>query len=506
MAIFNTFLFSLCLILSPLETWAQVGLKITASDGSDGDNFGGSVSISGDYAVVGATGDDNQSNSGSLYVFRKEGLSWGQMSKITPDNGNLGDGFGGPVVIDGEYFITGASRDGNDTLRAGSAYIFHLKDGKWTQISKLIPADGSDGDYFGYSLAINGDFAIVGAPYADVNGANSGAAYIFQREDSTWTQLIKITPSDGQVSDEFGSSVDISGQYAIIGAPRDGDNGSKSGSAYLFRNDGNSWIEIQKLTAFDAASGDSFGGAVSIESDLILIGASTDNHEGQRSGSTYLYRLNNLEWQYVDKVVSNDGAGYDLFGHQTAIASDYMIVGAPWDNSIAERSGSAYIFYNNDSSKVQIAKLNPYDQALDDRFGQAVSISRGHAIVGAWKDDELGENAGAAYIYDLSMIPTNVGNEGLYSGVSEHQSLYIQNFPNPFSNFTTIEYTLSRSSHVRVEVFDMLGRKVKSLVNRSQIPGHYEVTLDASELPGGMYMYRLSAGNDAESKMLTLLK
>ncbi|MCK4653795.1 MAG: FG-GAP repeat protein [Candidatus Cloacimonetes bacterium] len=202
--------------------------KLTASDGAEDDHFGHSVSINGDYAVIGAYwDDDNGTNSGSAYIFHKSGTSWSEQAKLIASDGAFVDMFGWSVSIDGDYAVIGAYWDDNGS---GSAYIFHRSGTTWTEQAKLTASDGADYDYFGSSVSISGDYAVIGANYDD----ESGSAYIFLRSGTIWTQQAKITASDGSDYDLFGSSVSIDGDYTVIGASRDNDNGSESGSAYFY--------------------------------------------------------------------------------------------------------------------------------------------------------------------------------------------------------------------------------------------------------------------------------
>ena len=253
-----SFIFIYLAIFQPAH--AQINeFKIKASDGASGDEFGWSVSISGDYAVVGAHHDDDQS--GSTYVFKRTGTSWAQEAKLLPSDGAAGDHFGISVSISGDYALVGAYWDDDNGDRSGSAYVFKRSGTSWAQEAKLLPSDGAAGDGFGFSVSISGDYAVVGAWAAD---GFAGSAYVFKRTGTSWAQEAKLLASDGAAEDHFGFSVSISGDYAVMGAICDSDNGSNSGSAYVFKRSGTSWAQEAKLLASDGAEGDGFGGSVSI--------------------------------------------------------------------------------------------------------------------------------------------------------------------------------------------------------------------------------------------------
>jgi hypothetical protein len=239
--------------------------KLLASDADAGVQFGISVSISGDYAIVGVPNDnDKGTDSGSAYIFWWDGTSWVQQAKLLASDGDAIDFFGYSVSISGDYSIVGAGGDDDKGNWSGSAYIF-LRDGtSWNQQQKLLASDGAAGDNFGISVSISGDHAIVGAYEDDDKGIDSGSAYIFKREGAAWVQQAKLLASDGAAGDDFGISVSISGDYAIVGAIGDDDKGSKSGSAYIFKREGAAWLQQQKLLASDGAADDWFGISVSI--------------------------------------------------------------------------------------------------------------------------------------------------------------------------------------------------------------------------------------------------
>ena len=310
--------------------WSQQA-KILASDGADYDAFGIVVCISGDYAIVGAAYDDDKGNdSGSAYIFKRDGTNWSQQAKLTASDGAGGDYFGCSVSISGNYAIVGAY---------DSAYIFKRDGTTWSQQQKLLASDGSG--QFGSSVSVSGDCAIVGA-YGD--DGRKGSAYIFKRDGVGWSEQAKILASDGAAWDYFGCSVSISGDYAIVGEIYDDDKGDGSGSAYIFKRDGVGWSQQAKILASDGAAGDQFGWSVSISGDYAIVGAAYDDDKGTNSGSAYIFRRDGTSWIQQAKLTASDGGGGDDFGISVSISGDNAIVGAYADDDEGTNSGSAYIF------------------------------------------------------------------------------------------------------------------------------------------------------------------
>jgi hypothetical protein len=365
-----------CLSIANISNTQQ---KITASDGAAGDQFGWSVSISGDYAIVGAQDDDDKGvDSGSAYIFERTGSSWTEVAKLTPSDGRWGHVFGWSVSISGDFAIVSAV---GDYSFAGAAYIFERTGSIWTEVDKLTASDRITQDYFGNSVSISGNYAIVGSLLNDV----SGAAYIFERTGSSWTEVDKLSANDGATGDYFGYSVSISGNCAIVGAYEDDDKGEDSGSAYIFEKTGGTWIEVAKLTASDGAAGYNFGLSVCIDSNYAVVSAFEAAYIFERIGNS---------WTEVAKFTVSGSSPKSV-----SISGNYAIVGASGDDDNGFGSGAAYIFERIGSSWIEVAKLTASDGAAYDFFGYSVSISDSYAIAGARHDDDNGSNSGSAYTY-----------------------------------------------------------------------------------------------------------
>ncbi|HLO55520.1 MAG TPA: FG-GAP repeat protein [Saprospiraceae bacterium] len=375
--------------------------KLFTSDGSLGDFFGTSVSISGDYAIVGASGDDVgiNTNQGSAYIFIRSGSNWTEQAKLTASDGAAIDNFGVSVSISGDYAIVSSPlSDIGANMNQGAAYIFLRSGTTWTEQAKLTASDGAVGDLFGKAVFIFGDYVIVGADLDDI-GANidQGSAYIFQRSGVTWTEQAKVTASDGAASDKFGSCVSISGNYAIIGAAS-GDIGANNdqGSSYIFLRSGNSYTQQAKLTASDGAAYDYFGYSVSISGNYAIVGAYGDD-----TGSAYIFLRTGTAWTEQAKLISSDGAFIDNFGSSVSISGDYAIIGVAGDDiGTNYDQGSAYIFLRSGTIWTQQTKLTVSDGVYEDRLGSSVSISGDYAIIGAPYDDiSANSDQGSTYIF-----------------------------------------------------------------------------------------------------------
>ncbi|KAA3604313.1 MAG: T9SS C-terminal target domain-containing protein [Calditrichaeota bacterium] len=386
---------------------AETEVKIVASDAAALDNLGGenAISISGDYAIVGALGNDSGGdNKGAAYIYFRSGSSWTQQAKLNASDAVDFDQFGIAVAIDGDYAIVSSSSDDDGASNSGSAYIFKRSGTSWTEEDKITASDPAANDGFGNSVAISGDYAIVGTVLNDDAGTSSGSAYIFHRSGTSWTEQEKITASDADAGDRFGGQVSINGDYVIVGARHNSDAGSSSGSAYIFSRSGTTWTEQQKITANDAATDDYFGQSVSINGDYVIVGAWGDDDGASNSGSAYIFNRSGATWTQQAKFNANDAEANHRFGYAVSIDGNNAIIGAFLDDDGVSNSGSAYIFSRSGTSWTQQGKVRANDAAADDYFGVSVSISGDYSIAGAFRDDDGGDSSGSAYIFTGSDI------------------------------------------------------------------------------------------------------
>lgn len=341
--------------------WLQEPRFIAADavTGKHGAVFGALVAIDGDTAVIGAPGDHlgpflEGIKPGSAYVFEFDGLSWVQRQKLLPDDGEHNDAFGTGLAIDGDTIVIGSRGDDDNGDAAGSAYFFQFDGAKWVQRQKILGSTGGAGfaSGFGFSVALDGDSLVIGAPWDDVGGLDFGAAYTFRFDGSKWNHEQVLLPGsgDGGQNDGFGKSVAVDAGRVVIGANGDDDRGQDSGSAFVFRFDPNTsrWFQEQKLQASDGVIGDNFGRAVAVVGATALIGAYLSN---DAFGSAYVFRDNGSSWVETDRLRQSDFDVPDplgappFFGLSLAMDGDTAVIGALTDdNENGGDAGAAYVF------------------------------------------------------------------------------------------------------------------------------------------------------------------
>jgi len=383
--------------------------KLIASDDRYKDHFGQHVAISGDIVVVGAVGnDDAGSASGSAYIFRFDGTSWFEQEKLLASDAAEADFFGSDVAVSGDVAVIGAYRNDDNGSASGSAYIFRFDGDDWIEEQKLLGSEADESARFGYSVSISGDVAVIGAYGDDTDGINQGDAYIFRFNGTTWVQEQKLSASDGEELDHFGWDVAISGNVAVIGAKLRTEEGIRSGAAYVYRFNGNTWIEEQKLTVADGHDYDSFGYSVAVSGDVAVIGAYGDDTNGNTAGSAYIFRFNGDNWYEQQKLYSgNPSANSDHFGWSVAVSNDQVMVGAYGDFGLDETTpgiGTAYVYRYNGENWDLDNTLYASDGANYDFFGDAVALDGGVAVIGAYANDDACPtdpncNSGSAYVF-----------------------------------------------------------------------------------------------------------
>jgi uncharacterized Fe-S cluster protein YjdI len=374
--------------------------KLTASDGAADVFFGTSVAVSGSTIVVG-TPFDSVAGRGSAYVFSRQGGSWVETQKLTTSDGATGL-FGFSVAVSGSTIVVGAQTafvGGNPSQ--GAAYVFNRQGESWVETQKLTASDGAIDDLFGNSVAISGSTIVVNAIRHSGN-VSQGSAYVFNHQGRSWVETQKLTVSDGAADDQFGWSIAVSSSTIVVGAPFDPDVGSTGqGSAYVFNRQGGSWVETQKLTASDGATGDHFGWSVATAGSTIVVGAVSNTFSDPFSrGAAYVFNRHGRSWDETQKLTASDETVNNFFGWSVAISGSTIVAGAIFNIFGITTQGAAYVFNRQGGSWVETQKLAASDGVANDRFGWSVSVSDSTIVVGAPNDD-IGNNSnqGSAYVF-----------------------------------------------------------------------------------------------------------
>ena len=387
-------------------------IKLMPNDPRSMAEFGNSVSIDGDWAVVGAQQDDyGASPSGAAYIFHRTASGWEQTAKLT--SGHPDDAFGLSVAISGRVVVVGAWFADGATGGDGAAYVFERDrhSGAWMLAAKLTQGDQGGGgflfnDQFGFAVAIERNTIVVGAPIGDSTADdNTGAAYVFQRgDDGAWRQTAKLSATDAVRGARFGESVAISSCTALIGSPWASGPDFQSGAAYVF--DGcatGEWQQVARFSSGDPASR-FFGTSVDIDRNSAVVGANANNDVGTFTGAAYVFARPEdapAAWTRIAKLSAIDAERDKNFGYSVAIDRSTIVVGAPGDDHAGFQSGAAYVFRRSDEHIALVAKLTATDTRSFDTFAWSVAVSEGAILVGSPDAEVVPFNSGAAYVFAL---------------------------------------------------------------------------------------------------------
>ena len=338
-------------------------------------------------------------------------------TKLVGATPGASDSFGNAAAVDGDTMLVGAVNDDPlGSLNDGSVRVFRWGGAGWVAEGELLSAvPGAAGDAFGFSVAIAGDTAVVGAWGDDDGGADAGAAYVFTRTGLVWTQQAKLTASDAAANEYFGASVSIDGDTLIVGS--DWDNGQR-GAVYVFTRSGSVWTERAKLTAPDGAAGDQLGFSSQISGDTILAGAWGDDDAGASSGAAYVWTGSGASWAFQQKLVASDAAAGDLFGNAVALDGDSAIIGAPFGGGLVVDSGAAYAFVRIAGAWSQVSELHSSDEATGNRFGASVALQGATAVVGEFAGGANEEGAAYVFAFDSTAPIATAGTGLVGDGVS----------------------------------------------------------------------------------------
>ncbi len=466
-------------------TYLSQEAYIKASNTRANDYFGMSISISGDTLAVGsryedssATGiDGDQANagaydSGAVYIFTRSGTTWVQQAYLKASNTEAGDYFGYSVSLSGDTLAVGAiGEDGNATVvdgnqgdnsafDSGAVYVFTRSGTTWTQQAYIKASNTEAGDWFGHSVSLSGDTLVVGADGEDSNATgvdgdqndnsedNSGAAYVFARSGTTWTQQAYLKASNTRFGNLFGTSVSLSGDTLAVGAPYetsnatgvDGDQDDNSalfsGAVYIFIRDGAAWTRQAYIKASNTDQEDEFGTSVSLSGNTLAVGApleasSATGVDGDQtdnstlwSGAVYVFTRSGTTWTQQAYIKASNTDQEDRFGWSVSLSGDTLAMGAfieksnatgvngdEADNS-ASGSGAVYLFTRSGAAWAQQAYIKASNTEAGDFFGCSVSLSGGTLAVGAYsensnatgidgdQDDNSIASGGAVYLFE----------------------------------------------------------------------------------------------------------
>ncbi len=550
--------------------------SLIASDAAAGASFGYSVDIDGDYAIVGAPFWDSTgviTNVGKAFIYIRTGSTWNEQSVLKPSYRGTDAVFGFSVAINGLYAVVGAKKDDEIAFRAGAAYVFFRQGSIWSEQEKLLGSEHEQNDRFGNSVSISGNTILVGVWYDDgeepdfqgggfnPDRRNSGAAYVFTRTGTVWSEQYILRPPNPVEVGWFGYSVSIDGDYAIIGTPASGTVPPSTGSAYIFHRNGTSWNLQEEIFASDGGNSDDFGYSVSISGDFVLVGAMRWDYappSTPQSGAAYSYLRSGSQWNEKAIIVATDFTAGDEFGTSVAINGNYSIIGSPKKDStgIGVDIGGAYIYHSIDDLALPVTLISfesiAYNNSILLKWITASEIENqgfilkrstnnnnsitiasylnDPSLVGAGNSSSQNEysfvdisiDQEKSYIYNLFSVSLNgeikdIGQVQLSLSEKYYPDNFVlySNYPNPFNPVTNFRVFVPKNindlNDFKLAIYNSIGQKIKSIYTGNISEGFHVfqwngISNNGSRVPSGIYYAVLNYENIGQVIKMTLLK
>jgi len=513
--------------------------------------FGTAVAASGERVVVGALADRSllgQLPTGAVYVYTRDAEGWALEATLYPyDFPELSPtvSFGRSVAIDGDVIVVGAPFEfmhlnmGGDASTQGAVYVFRYDGAEWVPEAKLAqPPFTSQQRLFGYAVTLQGDRLVATELGRVISGGNPGftclnppnepgQARVFQYTASgEWEQEAVLTPIDGQTGNSFGNAVTMDGDRVAVGAYRwydpevcdntdsDGDgliDGTQQGRAYVYRLTDGEWVGEAAIQPEAIGDGDQFAFSLALSGSTLLAGAPFTDEVGARFGAAFSYTREGTEWSLSQVFAGEDTNAGDRFGYAVGVEGDYAVIGAPRHDNQSLNLGAMYAFQRQQGvweQGLQItldADTGDFDFAGPLSFGAAVAVSGTDFVIGAPDDPRInggtsGDRVGSAHVYSIQTLFAPVSAD---PGASPLALRLRVPYPNPTTSTATVEFEMGAPGHASLTLYDVLGRRVAVLLDEERGAGTHRVAVDAAPLAAGVYLLRLEAGGEVQSRRLT---
>jgi hypothetical protein len=405
--------------LAPDATAQCERARLLADDVELRDRFGSAIALDGDWLAIGASHDDDvATNTGAVYLYQRDGLDWVEYAKLTPDTPNgPNELFGSTIALEGTRLVVGAPESAVATTDgAGVVYVFDLFDDVWTQQARIINPDAAEDDRFGSALAVSGDTIAIGAAFDNdpdnESIANVGSVNIFTLVDDAWTRQETITLDVRTADDYFGCSVAIEGDTLVVGAWGQDEEGAQSGAVYIYTRAVDAWTLEHTLIPSELLSGDEFGFAVDLQGDLLAVGAR--QYAINRPGKAFIFRWDGVDWTQETTLTAATGGNRDEFGRQVRIAGPYLLVTAPYHDGAGLDAGAGFVFFDDGLAWTEHHRYTPLDAGPGLKLGLTAAAADGdYAALGSVHAADLGELTGIAYVEEMTLAGEDCNDNGI---------------------------------------------------------------------------------------------
>lgn len=490
--VFYSFLF---LLVMSFGLHGQSIEEIIYDNQNEHEHYGWDMAINGDWLAIGSPHSETElgDDAGKVMIYKRNSNNeWEFAQSLMDEQGNAFQNFGFSVDMAENVLVVGAIGSFLNGPFSGKALVYVLEEGIWVYEATLASQTAKPMDYFGHAVATNGERIVVSAVKADVASEDTGAAFVFKKEDTGWTPFGLLLPNDGASGDHFGYAVDINNQGTIVvGAPHHSDRVYKGGAAYVYQPQSVGYAFESKLYNQAQTEKDFNGISVAISGEDIVIGSLLADGESNNTGACYAFQYDGTDWLLEQSIFSATGAMNDYFGRSIAMSNNRLIIGAPKVNSDSKNNtGAAYYYEKSGGSWNLVTELVDESSAANDYFGQSVAIHPADLSISARLRDGNQTDGGAVYTANLGII-TSTEKTSLKRNVS------LTAFPNPSQEQLTIGYQLQQPSQVALRLFDQQARSVRVLVEEEwQDAGSkqiiWDLTTDSGQkVASGIYIYEL---------------
>ena len=474
--------------------------KITPFDGEKNDQFGRYVAVNDSFLITSSFAHNDYS--GVVYIYKKSGNGWIFFKELINSDNAPQDHFAQIHLFRNYLFVGASSKNIGVTRGVGAVYIFEYEDNDWIEKQKIVPDTLQWNLNFGFKTFAFGDYLLISADGYYGIGEYSGKAYLYKKYNNQYQLYQEFLPEDGNTQALFSDALLEDGNTIYIGSPRNTNaSGEWAGAVYVYEKGDSLWTESYKLLPDSGSDYSFFGGVIRASENYIAISAMTDIN-GSGEGKVYIYKKEKQGLKKIQIIKAGQPGSYkNYFGYSIAMNEDSLFVSALGDTINMASVGAVYFYKNYSDNWMEEYKLRPANFGTYGNFGSGVVFKNNQLIVGT--PGAINNNdvwTGAVYLF--SSEPLNVKEKE----ITVSDFTVNQNYPNPFNSSTMIKYSVAHSGTVKIKIYNILGKEIKSLVNKYNQAGTYEVQFNSEGLPSGVYFYRIRCGAYSKTKKMILLR
>lgn len=374
--------------------------KVLENPDATGKNFGDSVSVWNNFIAVSNTAAN--SNQGMVSIFYKTGNDFKLLKNVGSPTGKDGGAFGESIILKDGYLFVGAIAEDVGSTEAGAVHIFKLN-GTEIKFFQTVSAPTPEPDsQFGYSLDVDNNYLVVGAPLDDQISANAGEVYIYRFERNKFRHLHSLAPSGLISGENFGSSVSIRDGYLAVGAPANNTGSTDAGVVFVYRFERNEFRHLKTISSPDAESNGKFGNSVSLEGGYLGIGATGQSGGSTASGEVYVYKFDRNEFKHLQKIEPPDPEANSQFGHSLRLRDGYLIIGAYSDDVESTNTGAVYIYRFLGGEFKHCQSIPSTSTTPDVNFGWSLDMHDGVLVISS-PDENDSTTEGNTYVYSYGI-------------------------------------------------------------------------------------------------------